>query len=252
VRTAATTKEVLVSAFTHERAEEHRSPLEHAKTAVRDGDGPALRRLLGAHAELRKAINEPLFPFDSPALVAISGRGSVELVDVLLEFGADPNLRSRWWAGGFHPLHGATPAVAERLLAAGAIPDACATAHLDRVDLLERMLAEDPSRVHERGGDGQMPLHFARSRRVVDLLLAAGADIDARDIDHRSTAAEWMIGDVEAPGESRIGIARYLVERGASADIFLAAALGLMDRARALLARDASLLSLRTGQGEYG
>jgi ankyrin repeat protein len=101
---------------------------------------------------------------------------------------------SSWWGGGFHALHGATPAVAERLLAAGAIPDACAAAHLDRADLLERMLAEHPARVHERGGDGQMPLHFAsRSRRVVDLLLEAGADIDARDVDHRSTAAEWMI-----------------------------------------------------------
>jgi hypothetical protein len=170
------------------RAEARRSPLERAHRAVRDGDAPALRRLLAAHAELRSAINQPVFPFDSPALVAISGRGNVELVDVLLEFGADPNLKSSWWAGGFHPLYGASPAVAERLLAAGAVPDTCAAAHLDRPELLERMLAEDPARVHERGGDGQMPLHFARSQRVVDLLLGAGADVDARDVDHRATA----------------------------------------------------------------
>jgi ankyrin repeat protein len=118
--------------------------------------------------------------------------------------------------------------------------------------MLEQMLTADPARVYERGGDGQLPLHFARSRRVVDLLLAAGADIDARDIDHRATAAEWMIGAGDTSGESRIEIARYLVERGAVADIFMAAALGLTARARALLERDASLLSLRTGQGEYG
>jgi ankyrin repeat protein len=80
-------------------------------------------------------------------------------------------------------------------MAAGSVPDACAAANLDRPDLLSALIAEDPDRVHERGGDGKMPLHFARSRRVVDLLLAAGADPDARDIDHRSTAAEWMIGD---------------------------------------------------------
>jgi len=231
------------------RAEARRSPLERAHRAVRDGDAPALRRLLAAHAELRSAINQPVFPFDSPALVAISGRGNVELVDVLLEFGADPNLKSSWWAGGFHPLYGASPVVAERLLAAGAVPDTCAAAHLDRPELLERMLAEDPARVHERGGDGQMPLHFARSQRVVDLLLGAGADVDARDVDHRATAAEWMIGD---GSESRVELARYLVDRGAAADIFLVAALGLTDRARAMLERDASLLSLRTGQGEYG
>jgi len=94
--------------------------------------------------------------------------------------------------------------VAERLIEAGATPDACAAAHLDRADLLEAMLKRDPRRVHERGGDGQMPLHFARSRRVVDLLLDAGADIDARDVDHRSTAAEWMLGDADDPVRSRL------------------------------------------------
>ena len=122
---------------------------------------------------------------------------------------------------------------------------------LDRLDLLERILAEDPSRVHERGGDGQTPLHFARSRRVVDLLLAAGADADARDVDHRSTPAQWMIGSVDEPEESRTEVAKYLVERGASVDIFLAAALGLTDRVRSMLETNRSLLELRTGQGEY-
>jgi ankyrin repeat protein len=130
--------------------------------------------------------------------------------------------------------------------------DACAAAHLDRVELLRQMLAADPSRVHERGGDGQSPLHFARSRAVVDMLLDAGADIDATDVDHRSTPAQWMIGSVEPPEESRRDLARYLVERGASADIFLAAALGLTSRVREMLERDPSLLALRTGRGDYG
>jgi ankyrin repeat protein len=200
--------------------------------------------VLRRHAAARGAINDTMFSFGGTALTSTGD--NLDVVDVLLEFGADPNRKSDWWAGGFHPLYGASPAVAERLLAAGAIPDACAAAHLDRVDILARLIAEDPARVHERGGDGKMPLHFARSRDVVDLLLDAGADLDARDIDHRSTAAEWMIGD--AP---RIELARYLVERGASADIFLAAALGLADRARALAIADPSVLTLRTGQGDY-
>ena len=39
------------------------------------------------------------------------------VADVLLEFGADPNRGSDWWAGSFHPLYGASPRIAERLLA---------------------------------------------------------------------------------------------------------------------------------------
>lgn len=223
-------------------------PVEQFKRALRDRDAKAARRILQQHEEARAVINAPIFGFDSPALVAASG-SSVELVDALLEFGADPNRRSSWWAGGFHPLYGARGAVAERLIAAGAVPDACAAANLDRPDLLATMLAENPERVHERGGDGQTPLHFARSRTVVDLLLNAGADIDARDVDHRSTAAEWMLGD--NPDESRNDLAKYLVERGAVADVFLVAALGLTERARTMLLADPAVLRLRTSQGDY-
>ena len=172
-------------------AETKRSPVELVHDAFTRHDAGAVRTVLENHPELRRRINDPLFAFDSPAIVAFAGDSS--MVDVLLDFGADPNGRSNWWAGGFHALYSATGAAADRLIAAGAIPDACAAAHLDRPDMLARMLADDPARVHERGGDGQTPLHFASSRRIIDLLLAAGADIDARDVDHRSTAAEWML-----------------------------------------------------------
>jgi hypothetical protein len=58
-----------------------------------------------------------------------------------------------------------------------------------------------------------------------------------------------MIGD--GTGSPRFALARHLVERGASADIFLAAALGLTDRVVAMLRADPSLLRLRTSAGEY-
>jgi len=228
-----------------------RSPLERMKQAVRDRNPRALRRVLQQHAEAREAINKPIFGFDSPAIVSVSGSDNIELVDVLLEFGADPNRRSTWWAGGFHALHGATKAVGERLLAGGAIADACGAAQLNRLDLLQQLLEADPARAHERGGDGQTPLHFARSREAADMLLDAGADIDARDNDHRSTPAEWMLGDWESPERSRLDLAKYLVKRGASVDIFLAAALGLTDRALDIIARDPAALTLRTSQGRY-
>ena len=211
-------------------------------------DAAAVRELFQRYPALRHRIDEPVFGFNSPAIVAYAD--DADMVRVLLEHGADPNRKSEWWAGPFHALHAATGEAAERLIAAGAVMDACAAAHLDRAEDLKAMLAADRLRVHERGGDGQTPLHFARSRAVVDLLLAAGADIDARDVDHRATAAEWMLD--RRRGAGRYELAQYLVSRGASVDMFLAAALGLTDRARTLLGGDPSLLRLRTGQGEYG
>lgn len=224
-----------------------RAPHEQMHDAMQRRDAAAVRRLFTLHAEFRPLINAPFFPFNSPALVACANDAA--MVEVLLEFGADPNKRSEWWAGGFHTLHVATGAAAERLLAAGAVPDACAAAHLDRPELLAALLASDPSRVHERGGDGQTPLHFARSRQVVDLLLDAGADIDARDVDHRATPAEWMLERTRGAG--RYELARYLVERGATADIMLAAALGRTHDAVTMLQREPALLEEQTGRGRY-
>ena len=117
-------------------------------------------------------------------------------------------------------------------------------------DKLEQRIHADPASVHERGGDGQTPLHFACSREATDLLLAHGADIDARDIDHRSTPAQWMLAGRRGAG--RYALAEYLVEKGASTDVFMAAALGLAARLRRMLESDPSLLELRTSRGEYG
>lgn len=213
-------------------------------------DAAAVRELVDANPGARELVDEPVFPFDTPPIVQAACAGSVELVDLLLELGADPNGRSEWWAGGFHALHYARGTVADRLLAAGAVPDACAAAHLDQPDLLRELLDEDPSRVDERGGDGQTPLHFARSRRVVDFLLERGADPDVRDVDHRSTPAQWMLD--RRRGAGRYELAAYLVERGAATDVFLAAALGRVDDLRRLIDEDPTVLARRTHQGEYG
>lgn len=209
-----------------------------------------IRALFTRHPATRAMIDAPVFPYDSPAIVHFAGTADLEMIELLLEMGADPNRRSEWWAGSFHALHSARGLVAERLLAAGAVPDACAAANLDRPDLLRSMLERDRTRVDERGGDGQTPLHFARSREVIDLLLGHGADPDARDVDHRSTAAQWMLAGERGAG--RYELATYLVERGAAVDVFLAAALGLTDRLADMVERDPSLVELRTGRGDYG
>ncbi len=230
-----------------ERIAAARAPHEQIHSAMLRGDAPVVRQLLTQHAEFRPLINAPLFAYNAPAIVACAN--TAPMVEVLLEFGADPNKRSDWWAGGFHALHVATGEAAERLIAAGATPDACAAAHLDLPELLQSLLVQNPACVSERGGDGQTPLHFARSKRVIDVLLNAGADINARDVDHRATPAEWMLDRSRDVG--RYTLAQYLVERGASADIFLAAALGRTDDAVTMLHRDPTLLDAQTGRGKY-
>jgi hypothetical protein len=96
------------------------------------------------------------------------------------------------------------------------------------IDEIERILRDDPRAVHARGGDGQLPLHYAANIEVASVLLDAGADIDAVDVDHESTAAQWAIRE-------RTDVARFLVSRGAKADILLAAALGDVDLVRSHL-----------------
>ena len=62
-------------------------------------------------------------------------------------------------------------------------------------------------------------------------------------------SARWIPAGGRGGGRSEL--AQYLVEHGASTDIFLAAALGLSDRAQRMLESNRDLLDLRTGRGDY-
>jgi hypothetical protein len=108
-------------------------------------------------------------------------------------------------------------------------------------DALAEMLAIDPSLIDAKGMDARTPLHCAGTVTVAALLLDHGARMDARDEDHDSTPAQWRIG--EAPD-----VARFLLERGAKPDIFLAAALGDMALAQRLVAEDRGCLAHRIGK----
>jgi hypothetical protein len=60
------------------------TPLDRIHAAFSQRDAPAVRRLFESHPELRALINEPVFPFDAPALVHFASHEDVELIDVLL------------------------------------------------------------------------------------------------------------------------------------------------------------------------
>ena len=84
--------------------------MQQLHDAMQRGDAAAVRTLFSQHAEFRPFINAPVFAFNAPAIVAHAN--NLAMVEVLLEFGADPNVRSAWWAGPFHALHVATGAAA--------------------------------------------------------------------------------------------------------------------------------------------
>jgi ankyrin repeat protein len=220
-----------------------KSPVERFLAALHAGDVERVRELLEEHAEVRAAVNEPIGPFGSRP--ANSAKKNFPLLDLLLAYGADLNLKSAWWAGGFGILeYDCTPEEAAPLIARGAIVDVFAAAHLGLFDRLRELVEGDPALVHSRGGDGKTPLHCARTVEIAQYLLDQGADLDARDVDHESTAAQHLVRD--APE-----VARLLVERGAWFDVFLA--IGLRDPA--LVARclhdDPEALDHRIGQGKY-
>ncbi|MGH8018727.1 MAG: ankyrin repeat domain-containing protein, partial [Opitutaceae bacterium] len=109
---------------------------------------------------------------------------------------------------------------------------------LDLLDKLRELIAADPALVHARGGDGQTPLHFAATIDVARFLLEHGAHIDAHDVDHESTPAQYMVRD-------RPAVARFLVQRGCKTDILLAAALGDIELVRRYLDADPDCIHLR-------
>lgn len=108
-------------------------------------------------------------------------------------------------------------------------------------DKVAEMLAMDPSLVDAQWIDARTPLHCAVTVAVAALLLDHGARIDERDQDHESTPAQWRIG--ESPD-----VAEFLLEHGAKADIFLAAALGDATLAETLIREDQGCLAHRIGK----
>ena len=213
-------------------------PVDLFKRAMRADDAAGVRHLLEANPELRAMIDEPLGPFDSPV---IANARSKEMLDVLLAAGANLDAKSRWWAGGFGLLHSASPELAAYAIERGAIVDVHAAARLGLVDRLRELVDANPELVHARGGDGQTPLHFAATVGIAAYLLDHGAEIDARDLDHESTPAQWMLDD-------RRDVARYLVARGCRTDLLMAAALGDLELARRLLDADPDCIRLRVSE----
>jgi ankyrin repeat protein len=213
---------------------------QEVRRAFKADDAAAIRRLLESLPELKAKINDPASDFQSPLITQVR---SAAMLDVLLEAGADINARSQWWAGGFGLLDCANRELSLYAIERGAVITVHAAARLGMVEKLKELLAADPQLVHARGGDGQTPLHFASTIEIAEYLLTQGADIDARDIDHESTPAQYMLRE-------RPEIARHLVRRGCQTDILMAAALGDIGLVRQHLDADPECIRMRVSD-EY-
>jgi hypothetical protein len=158
----------------------------------------------------------------------------------LIERGASVEAVGEWWAGGLGA-RSVDEDVARFLVDSGAKLTVHAAAGLGFVDRLEEMLRADPSLIDAKGCDACTPLHFSRDVATAELLLSHGARIDARDEDHDSTPAQWLIGDLP-------DVSRFLLSRGAAADIFLAVAVGDRELTERLVAADPGCVSYRIGK----
>lgn len=220
-------------------------PVATLVSAVKANDPVALAEVLDRVPALGTRLNESLpgLPFGATPLLAAVSHGDREMIDQLLTAGSDINQKSHWWAGGFGVLDTAAPELAPWLLERGAILEPVAAARLGMMDALRTMVAGDPGSVHARGGDGHTPLHEAASLEIAKFLVEHGAEVNAIDVDHESTPAQYLIREQD--------IVRYLVEQGARTDILMAAALGDLALVRRHLDADPSAVRVTASSRSF-
>ena len=200
-----------------------------------------VRRLLAADPGLvHQAAPHPFWGGTPHAIHVAAEWGRLDVVRALLDAGADPDVAGPGY-DGWSPLLIATSrandALVRLLLDRGAMVDAWAAAALGDVARLRQLLDANPSIAAARGPNDATPLHFAASEEVVRLLVDAGADLSARD-KYGSTP----LRSAAHGGRRRRPAARCLLALAGGADVFIATALGDIDRLRRLLAADPSLV----------
>ena len=81
-----------------------------------------------------------------------------------------------------------------------------------------------------------------RSKEMLDVLLAFGADLNAK--------SRWLAGGFGLLHSASTELAAYAIERGAIVDVHAAAQLSLLDRLRELVKADPELVHARGGDGQ--
>jgi ankyrin repeat protein len=215
---------------------------------VARGDVPAVAAALDAHPEWLDATdqNERTWHagWNALAVAAVSGQAAV--VQLLLARGG----HTAPVAAGVSLIALAAVegrrSVVDVLLQAGVPVDLFAAAAIGDAPRVAAFLRRNPALVHECTYDGKTALHFCRSTDVAEVLLTAGAEIDAVD-DSGCTPLQW----ISNTGRYK-AVCRYLIAQGAGADatdIFWACSYGDVPAVLRFLEKDGSLVHTRRPAG---
>jgi ankyrin repeat protein len=211
--------------------------------AIASGNKEDIRALVREKPDILDCFDYRNFGATPLTMTCFSNRP--EIVELLIELGADPNKKSDWHMGPWSPLHCAIfrgdDTLAKFLLDHGAMLDVHTAAGLGDGSAVSRLLDAEPSRVLERGGDGCHPLHFAGTIEAAQLLLDRGAEIDGRCVDHYSTPVQYLCS-------TRPAVARHLLSVGAKPDIFSSVTCGDERSFDDLLNSEPNLIHARINQ----
>ncbi len=196
--------------------------------AVGRGSLEEVRRIL---AEQPAAVNaKGPHPFwggqPQPLHVAVE-HGDFDVFTYLLEHGAEVDGDNRAY-DGWSPLmlavHWEREAFVDAMLRRGAGVGLIEALMLEDDDRLQQLLRDDPDCLRGTTPNAATPLHFARTARAVELLMAAGIAMDAKD-KYGKTALEAAA----SRGPEAVPVVAALRARGAAAHAGVYAAIGDLD-----------------------
>lgn len=231
---------------------------------VAAGDTDAVRNAVQAQPRLLTATVERGGQDGWTPLHVAVAEGRADVVDLLLDAGADLEARTELDRTPLHVALEHAPQLVDPLLARGAQPDGATAAYLGDTERLAARLDSGESAVHDdaetsllgfaalggsvaaarllldRGADPDdgslLAAAWAGSPEIVVLLLEAGAQVDRRDPDTGRTA---LHAAVEAgPDEAHLACVRALLAAGADREATTSDGATALDVARVAAARD--------------